>query len=198
MAIEELTVMTFRYRVPLCAIRTKSSGSRALALTGMTGPSRGVVGARYTRIQRRWKAASSRSCSLQRAPAPAGHIESYAISRLPSPTPQGPPVALPSLLLRGQSGRTPLPQRPSRRHQQHAKHGMTPIAPGTPWGRTRHGRLVRRRPTYTPAAAHLVGSSHAPKACLGAHDPAARYDLTACSRVAASMMPRRRISTLLA
>src|SRR5882724_1012532 len=86
----------------------------------------------------------------------------------------------------------------SRRDGDQAELGMTLMVPGTPWGRLRHGRLVRRRPTYTPAAAHLVGSSHAPQACLGAHDPAARYDLTACSRVAASLMPRRRISTSLA
>jgi hypothetical protein len=45
-----------------------------MALTGMTGRSRRVAGARSTRSQGRWKAASSYSCSLQRARACQGQM----------------------------------------------------------------------------------------------------------------------------
>jgi hypothetical protein len=164
-------------------------GSRELPLRVPASPS--DVGTRAARIQ------ASGLVRGRRTPAHAGHLETSAVSRHPRPTPQGPPVAPPSLLLRGLSGRTPPPQRPSRRHQPHAEHGMTPMVPGIPCGRIWHGRLVRRRPRHTPSASNRVGGSHAQQACLSAHDPAARYDLTACSRVAASMMPRRRISTSL-
>jgi hypothetical protein len=45
-----------------------------MALMGMTGRSRGVAGARSTKSQGRWKAASSYSCSLQRARACQGQM----------------------------------------------------------------------------------------------------------------------------
>jgi hypothetical protein len=236
-----------------------------MALTGMTGRSMGVAGARSTKSQGRWKAASSYSCSLQRARACQGQMtasephgvllydpntswegrsdehvgqwlrrdtargqpraasagagvsvrcgyesRSYSSERprpratharacrphrnirsLPPPEAHapGPPSGSPLSSPARPVGRTPPPQRPSRRHQPHAEHGMTPMVPGIPCGRTRHGRLVRRRPRHTPSASNRVGGSHAQQACLSAHDPAARYDLTACSRVAASMMP---------
>jgi Taurine catabolism dioxygenase TauD, TfdA family len=61
-------------------------------------------------------------------------------------------------LLRDLSGRTPPPPRSFGRRQHPAEPGMTPIVPGTPYSRTRHGGLVLRRPTSTPSALHRAGA----------------------------------------